>query len=70
MNYRHPISKKQNTLALGTFEQLTLQQARLKREHAKQLLLQGIDPATERNQNRNEKKQLLKTLLISFVRNV
>jgi len=66
MNYRHPISKKQNTLALGTFEQLTLQQARLKREHAKQLLLQGIDPATERNQNRNEKKATLENTFNKF----
>ena len=66
MNYRHPISKKQNTLALGTFEQLPLQQARLKREHAKQLLLQGIDPATERNQNRNEKKATFENTFNKF----
>ncbi|KXZ71703.1 tyrosine-type recombinase/integrase [Acinetobacter venetianus] len=66
MNYRHPISKKQNTLALGTFEQLSLQQARLKREYAKQLLLQGIDPATERNQNRNEKKAIFENTFNKF----
>ncbi|WP_273777646.1 tyrosine-type recombinase/integrase [Acinetobacter sp. GSS19] len=66
LNYRHPVTKKQNTLALGTFDQLTLQQARIKREEAKQLILQGKDPAEERNQNRNEQKAILENTFNKF----
>lgn len=63
LNYRHPVSKKQNTLALGTYEQLTLQQARIKREEAKMVLANGIDPAEQRN---NKKREQIETLENTF----
>lgn len=38
---------KQTTLTLGTYPNLTLKQARLERDAAKELLLQGLDPGKE-----------------------
>lgn len=66
LNYRHPISKKQNTLALGTYEQLTLQQARIKREEAKMMLANGIDPAEQRNNKKREQFETLENTFSKF----
>ena len=56
MDYRRPITQKRNTLALGTYPFITLEQARIKRDDAKKMLLNGIDPAQERNQIRQQNK--------------
>lgn len=66
LNYRHPVSKKQNTLALGTYEQLSLQQARIKREEAKMVLANGIDPAEQRNNKKREQAETLENTFSKF----
>ncbi|UOE72469.1 tyrosine-type recombinase/integrase [Acinetobacter baumannii] len=66
LNYRHPVSKKQNTLALGTYEQLSLQQARIKREEAKMVLANGIDPAEQRNNKKREQVETLENTFSKF----
>lgn len=48
MNYRRPVTKKENTLAIGVYPTVTLEQARLKRDEFKKMLSEGIDPAEER----------------------
>lgn len=47
MNYR--FGDKQNTLSFGTYPDVSLAQAREKREQARKLLADGIDPAQQRN---------------------
>ncbi|MEG2724203.1 MAG: Arm DNA-binding domain-containing protein, partial [Acinetobacter sp.] len=37
MDYRRPITQKRNTLALGTYPQITLEQARIKRDEVKKM---------------------------------
>ena len=66
LNYRHPVTKKQNTLALGTYEQLSLQQARIKREEAKMVLANGIDPAEQRNNKKREQVERLENTFSKF----
>ena len=66
LNYRHPVTKKQNTLALGTYEQLSLQQARIKREEAKMVLANGIDPAEQRNNKKREQVESLENTFSKF----
>lgn len=66
LNYRHPVTKKQNTLALGTYEQLSLQQARIKREEAKMVLANGIDPAEQRNNKKREQAETLENTFSKF----
>ena len=66
LNYRHPVTKKQNTLALGTYEQLSLQQARIKREEAKMVLANGIDPAEQRNNKKREQVETLENTFSKF----
>lgn len=43
MDYRY--AGKRNTLALGTYPEISLAQARKRREHARELLAQGTDPS-------------------------
>ena len=54
LDYRRPISQKRNTLALGVYDEVTLEKARLKRDEVKRMLADGIDPAEERNHHRDE----------------
>lgn len=63
MDYRRPITQKPNTLAFGTYPTVSLDQARTKRDEAKKLLANGIDPAEERN---NKKRQQIETLENTF----
>ena len=44
MKYRCPSDKKEDRLAFGVWPTVTLAQARAKRDEAKKLLVQGIDP--------------------------
>src|SRR5690554_5480932 len=62
MNYRRPVTKKENTLAIGVYPTVTLEQARLKRDEFKKMLSEGIDPAEERNTlKRHQKAELENT---------
>jgi integrase len=46
--YRRPITRKENLLALGSFPEVSLKRAREKREEARALLAEGIDPGEQR----------------------
>jgi len=52
MNYR--FGSKQKTLAIGVYPQVTLKEARLKREAAKKLLEQNIDPSQKKQADRRK----------------
>ncbi|MEA1063427.1 tyrosine-type recombinase/integrase [Erwinia sp. HR93] len=47
MKYRRPSDKKEDRLAFGVYPTTTLAEARAKRDTAKKLLSQGIDPKVE-----------------------
>ncbi|WP_461452869.1 tyrosine-type recombinase/integrase, partial [Metallibacterium sp.] len=47
-NYRRPGTCKRNTLALGMFPDVSLRKARDRRDEARTLLADGIDPSTQR----------------------
>lgn len=47
-DYRRPGSGKRNTLSLGTYPDVTLKRAREKRDEARKLLADGIDPGEKR----------------------
>lgn len=50
MKYRRPSDKKEDRLAFGVWPTVTLAQARAKRDEAKKLLAQGIDPKAEQKE--------------------
>ena len=54
MKYRLPSDKKEDRLAFGVWPTVTLAQARAKREEAKKLLVQGIDPKAEQKEAQAE----------------
>jgi integrase len=54
MNYRHPISKKENTLSFGIYPTVTLEDARRQRDDTRRLIQQNIDPAEHRNEKRRQ----------------
>jgi integrase len=53
--YRHPHNRKQLTLALGAFPDVSLKQARDRRDDARKLLADGIDPGEARKAHRTAK---------------
>lgn len=68
MDYRRPISKKPNTLAIGTYPTISLKDARLKRDEYKRMLAEGIDPAEQRNNKKREQLQNLENTFGKFAR--
>lgn len=56
-NYTRPYLAKRNDLSLGTYPEVTLEEARTVRDEYKKLIKQGIDPATVRLEIKNKKKQ-------------
>ena len=54
MKYRRPYDKKEDRLAFGVWPTVTLAQARAKRDEAKKLLVQGIDPKAEQKEAQAE----------------
>jgi integrase len=48
LDYRRPGTGKRNTLSLGTFPEVSLKRAREKRDEARRLLADGIDPGAKR----------------------
>lgn len=52
VDYRRPGSGKRNTLSLGTYPDVSLKRAREKREEARKLLADGIDPGAKRQAER------------------
>lgn len=51
-DYRRPDTGKRNTLSLGTFPEVSLKRARERREEARALLADGIDPGQQRQAER------------------
>lgn len=51
-DYRRPGTGKRNTLSLGTFPEVSLKCARERREEARTLLAEGIDPGQQRQAER------------------
>ncbi|MBP8270495.1 MAG: integrase arm-type DNA-binding domain-containing protein [Sphaerotilus sp.] len=47
-DYRRPVSGKRNTLSLGTYPDVSLALARERRDEARRLLAQGVDPGETR----------------------
>ncbi|ATZ66142.1 tyrosine-type recombinase/integrase [Acinetobacter haemolyticus] len=56
MDYTNPITKKRNTLALGVYPTIALEQARKRRDEVKLQLAEGKDPASERDSKREQAK--------------
>ena len=56
MDYTNPITKKRNTLALGVYPTIALEQARKRRDEVKLQLAEGKDPASERDCKREQAK--------------
>ncbi|MDJ0046836.1 integrase arm-type DNA-binding domain-containing protein [Pantoea ananatis] len=50
MKYRRPSDKKEDRLAFGVWPTVTLAEARAKRDEAKKLIVQGIDPKAEQRE--------------------
>jgi len=56
-NYTRPYIGKRNDLSLGTYPEVTLEEARLVRDEYKKLIKQGIDPASVRLETKNQKQK-------------
>lgn len=54
MKYRRPNDKKEDRLAFGVWPTVTLAEARGKRDEAKRLLVQGVDPKAEQKEAQAE----------------
>lgn len=54
MKYRRPSDKKEDRLAFGVYPTVSLADARAKRDEAKKLLAQGIDPKAEQKGAQSE----------------
>jgi len=55
--FRYGFEGRDNFISLGVFPIVGLKEARTKRDEAKRLLLQGIDPSKKRQLERIEKQQ-------------
>ena len=56
-SYSRPNSKKRNVLSLGAYPALSLANARIFTRNNKELLSQGIDPQTHRDEQQRQKKE-------------
>jgi len=54
--YRRPDTGKVNTLSLGTFPDVKLHKARVRREEAREQVADGIDPGEQRQEDDAAKK--------------
>lgn len=70
MKFRRPSDKKEDRLAFGVWPTVTLAQARAKRDEAKKLLVQGIDPKAEQKEAQavNSGHKLSKLLLVNGIK--
>ena len=56
-NYTRPFLGKRNDLSLGTYPEVSLDDARTVRDEYKKLIKQGIDPAMERIETKSQKQK-------------
>ncbi|MEN1924816.1 tyrosine-type recombinase/integrase [Luteimonas qiangzhengi] len=54
LDYRRPVTGTRNTLSLGTYPDVSLADARRKREEARKLLAEGVDPGAARKTGKAE----------------
>ena len=66
MDYRRPVTQKYNTLAIGTYPTVSLEQARSKRDEFKKMLSDGIDPAEQRNNKKREQLEAIENTFSKF----
>ena len=57
LKYRHPQTRKERQLALGVYPETSLKKARLKRDEARLLLQDGVDPSDHRKACRAENRE-------------
>ena len=56
MDYKHPINRKQRTLAIGIWPETSLTEARELRDRARLLIKQNIDPLEQQREERRKRK--------------
>jgi hypothetical protein len=56
--FKYSFAGKENTISFGTYPEISLAQARERREEARKLLARGIDPSTSRKQEKAEREEL------------
>lgn len=56
MKYKRPITGKENSLSFGTYADVSLKDARKKRDAARKLLTQDIDPSEDKKQKERQAK--------------
>ncbi len=61
MKYRRPTDKKEDRLAFGVYPTVSLADARARRDEAKKLIAQGIDPKAEKKEAHVGTKPLKKS---------
>ena len=57
MKFKQPASGKENRLSFGIYPEVSLEQARQRRDEARRLLVQGIDPSEEREAQKTRKRE-------------
>lgn len=58
-NYTRPYTSKRNEMSLGTYPEMSLEEARKVRDEYKVLIQKGIDPAAQRLQHKHQRKHEL-----------
>jgi hypothetical protein len=57
LKYYKPVAKTKNRLSLGTYPEIGLKEARARRDEARKLVSQGIDPSDHRKTIRQDAEQ-------------
>jgi integrase len=56
-SYRRPVSKAQNTIAFGTYPEVSLDLARQRRKEARELVAKGMDPSEVRKETAKDQER-------------
>ena len=57
MKYKRPITGKENRLSFGIYPEVSLKEAREKRDNARKLLKDGTDPSEAKKEEKAQKTQ-------------
>jgi len=66
--FKYSFAGKENTISFGTYPEVSLADARQRREEVRKLLTKGVDPSTARKQERAEKDELRSNRFESIAR--
>ncbi len=66
--YRYYFQKKERSLALGVYPEVSLAEAREKRDQAKKLIASGIDPSVDKRQKQIAQKIALENSFEALAR--